>query len=678
MNINSVSAVIEAYNENELSEYGFDFDFIDGLNILTGHNSSGKSTVLSCIYYCLGLEQLIGNRGAKALSPALHEHLKIDSRVCRVKTSRCFLEFTGKDDKKFRVSRWIVDESGSKNSHYEIEIEEHGQEPYSKYIQSEQDHGDHGFYSWLAKAIGLDIVEIESSEGKSSKPLYIQNIFTSAFIEQTKGWADYFSMMPTFGIKDVKQKVVEYCLGLNSLEVGAKRDEVKLQKDEWKNRWKVIADQLQVRAKNAGIHIAAIDNNTPQVLTHIKKIKAIRLSSQNAELEIDSYIEEFKSKILNLKAKVEDQTTGSLKDPQLIEKQKDTKFSLSNYENELQKVLSNLNKEKLKKETYLTALQDIEFDLKDFRGLKKISLNRNWGMSANPHCPVCDSNLSAKANFELPEEKVTKTLEFLKSKRNTYETYLSASESVIQKYSVVIEFYKKKILHYKNVLDSLFQDMKQPQIFAVSSSIQEQVELEQKLIEVEFFKEYFLTSLVKLQEASEKFYFYVAEDKKLKVTIDSDGSKIKTFKNKFVSLLKDFGYKSNGTYTIDILQSGYHRLLPVDKPFAQEAQSIRFVSSASDFVRSIWAYYLALLTCSERHPGFLVFDEPGQHQMRVDSMKSLLNQAVKMNRQVIFAISQDRNFDDKRVNIDELKSGFDPKKLKVIHIDDRGSCITRN
>lgn len=39
-------------------------------------------------------------------------------------------------------------------------------------------------------------------------------------------------------------------------------------------------------------------------------------------------------------------------------------------------------------------------------------------------------------------------------------------------------------------------------------------------------------------------------------------------------------------------------------------EEIRADSSASDFIRSIWAYYLTLLTESKRHPGFLVMDEP--------------------------------------------------------------------
>lgn len=56
---------------------------------------------------------------------------------------------------------------------------------------------------------------------------------------------------------------------------------------------------------------------------------------------------------------------------------------------------------------------------------------------------------------------------------------------------------------------------------------------------------------------------------------------------------------------------------------------IKSDSSASDFVRLIWSYLLALhqtsatLTSPGHHPGLLMFDEPGQHSMAVDSQHAL-------------------------------------------------------
>ena len=78
MRINSVKAKIIAGTKEGFKEFGFNHSFEPGLNILTGDNSSGKSTILSCIYYCLGMEQLMGSKGTNALSPALHQALNFD------------------------------------------------------------------------------------------------------------------------------------------------------------------------------------------------------------------------------------------------------------------------------------------------------------------------------------------------------------------------------------------------------------------------------------------------------------------------------------------------------------------------------------------------------------------------------------------------------------------------
>ena len=54
--------------------FGFDFEFQKGLNIVAGHNSRGKTTINSCVYYALGMEELIGGRNEKALDKALKEN----------------------------------------------------------------------------------------------------------------------------------------------------------------------------------------------------------------------------------------------------------------------------------------------------------------------------------------------------------------------------------------------------------------------------------------------------------------------------------------------------------------------------------------------------------------------------------------------------------------------------
>jgi len=145
----------------------------------------------------------------------------------------------------------------------------------------------------------------------------------------------------------------------------------------------------------------------------------------------------------------------------------------------------------------------------------------------------------------------------------------------------------------------------------------------------------------------------------------------------FKRLLKLFGYKSNGVDNITIQDSMPNRLLPTVFIKGQQAQYIRYVSSASDFVRSIWAYYFSLLIGGDKHPGFLIMDEPSQHQMRVDSMKELLKLSSGLGKQVIFTISQDREYDSKKVNIFDLVEDIDDEEYKLLHIADGAGYIDK-
>ena len=72
---------------------------------------------------------------------------------------------------------------------------------------------------------------------------------------------------------------------------------------------------------------------------------------------------------------------------------------------------------------------------------------------------------------------------------------------------------------------------------------------------------------------------------------------------------------------------------------------MKFDSSASDGIRTIWAYTLALLQVSiekdGNHPGVIIFDEPAQQSIVSEDMKSFIRSVVEVtaNGQIIMAIT---------------------------------------
>lgn len=64
------------------------------------------------------------------------------------------------------------------------------------------------------------------------------------------------------------------------------------------------------------------------------------------------------------------------------------------------------------------------------------------------------------------------------------------------------------------------------------------------------------------------------------------------------------------------------------KPIHEDGFDLGFDLSATDMIRLIWSYLVGLLelTRSQRmdHPGFLIFDEPRQHEMAPSSYAEFL------------------------------------------------------
>jgi len=80
---------------------------------------------------------------------------------------------------------------------------------------------------------------------------------------------------------------------------------------------------------------------------------------------------------------------------------------------------------------------------------------------------------------------------------------------------------------------------------------------------------------------------------------------------------------------------------------AHEGFDLGFDLSASDMIRVIWAYLIALLQVSDsedgNHPGFLILDEPRQQETARASYEQLLHQAAEeaqRGAQIVFATSE--------------------------------------
>lgn len=106
--------------------------------------------------------------------------------------------------------------------------------------------------------------------------------------------------------------------------------------------------------------------------------------------------------------------------------------------------------------------------------------------------------------------------------------------------------------------------------------------------------------------------------------------------------------------------------LPVIKEF-----DMKFDSSASDNIRAIWAYTIALTQVSilkkGNHPNILIFDEPNQHSIIPENMASFFESIINLNNkcQTIVGITV-KDSDTKEI-LEKIKNN----KYKMINVNNK-------
>jgi hypothetical protein len=109
-------------------------------------------------------------------------------------------------------------------------------------------------------------------------------------------------------------------------------------------------------------------------------------------------------------------------------------------------------------------------------------------------------------------------------------------------------------------------------------------------------------------------------------------------KKKFIENLRSFHYSSLSSF--EGIEISAESLLPTIDGF-----DMKFDSSASDGIRVIWAFTIALLQVSVEkngnHPCVVIFDEPAQQSIVSEDMKSFVDsvRGLSKSSQIIMAIT---------------------------------------
>lgn len=645
---------IEIQTEEGL--YGCDERFETGLNLLASDdNTCGKSSILEAIYYGLGFEEIIGGKGEKVLTSVYKTYIEHDAKKLAVLEAKIYLQISNGHEivTLYRAAK-MENRDTKLITVYYAELEKIGE---AAVIEDTYVHmpnsavNAQGFHRFLEKFLHLELPKVPATDGIQRK-LYLQLVFSCMFIEQKHGWGDIFSGMPLLGIKDAKKRVLEFVMNLDTLNNEKKREKLKAEEARIKRDWEILVKDITNACNRETCDIVGLPMK-PCVLTQINLTGIHVLKNKQ---DINEYIAELKRKyneIERIKPKIVDNFE------ELQEELSKTEDAIVSYEEDMRWLREHILQERANIQVLNNNLEIINNDLRNNKDAARL---RNLGSALNcltskDICPICHQNISDSL---LPGGE---GIEIMSIDQNI--KHLEAQKDML-------EYAKKGHVHNRDEMDQKLQALQgkvfslrrlakalRNDLYAVDDNLSEamvykKIELQTKIDHLEGLLKFVEEQKKAFIKLSDEWKIYLKEKKELpkEKFSKSDYEKLKLLREKFVSNLEAYNYKSViNKKEINISEESY---LPTIEQF-----DMKFDSSASDNVRGIWAYTVALLEVSMamegNHPTVLIFDEPVQHSIVPNDMKKFLDSIIELGKNCQTIIGITVKDSDTQKNIDKLK-----------------------
>lgn len=614
-------------------KFGFDEKFNEGVNLISSYeNTKGKSSIIESIYYCLGIEELIGGRNDKILKSVFRSkiefnnieyvpldckfYLEIENSKKEVVTiNRNTSKISIQDSKLITVYEGNIDESISGKSNFE--------EYYTNLPGAATQ--ERGFQVFLENFLDWELPEIPTYDEVERK-LYMQVVFASMFIEQKRGWSDILIGIPNiFKIKEPKKRVVEFLLGLDTIEVEKKKAYIKKMEEEINLKWKNLYEDIIEEMKESNCDSNDIYLKPKILLDNYTETLNIQVEENEQYIDINEKINKLNDEITALK-----QTkpiVGMINDKLQIDLE-ENKEKLNSLELMLIKENEKENAEKFGLNKLNKILENINLDLNNNKDAKKIMelgsiKNTSIGKKV---CPLCnskieDSLLLSQKNYNTMS--IEENIEHLKQQKKLIEYAIGNRKLNINNYSDNRDKIKSEIIKLRRIIRSQINDLYEKDDSLSETSIYTKVDLQNQMEELEILKEKYFNYKRKFYDLSEELKNVLNEKEKLpkdKFT-ERDKEKISKFEQCFKEKIEKYGYKSENVSNIQISMD---KLIPTIDGF-----DMRFDNSGSDNIRAIWAYTISLLIVSRdmlgNHPNILIIDEPMQQSVIEEDLFSFID-----------------------------------------------------
>ncbi|MCC8359766.1 hypothetical protein [Salinimicrobium sediminilitoris] len=667
--VNTTNGVFGAFHEFDL-----------GLNIIRGNNTSGKSSLFQAIVYALGFEELIGGKFEKTMQSVLKDQVEYPKdNFQNVLQSNVLLEIENSHNEIITIRRFVQNPNRKSQliDVYEgslLEEESLKSRPMFIHDSGGASNEYYGFHLFLEEFLNWNVPKVLTNKGDLGK-IYIQQIASSFIIEQKSGWSDFFATMPIYGLNNKEARVVEFILDMDVYGNKMKKQELNINKRILENDWLSLAKRLEGFAEKGGGKLIGVTYN-PMIINNYNEIN-ILLSREENEYSISDFLDLLIQELEDLNKKENLNVKDKISTDEKIIQEKEDLLNQMSFDIEM--ISSELTFNKQQWTNFNYQLENLKDDLRKNKGalkVQKLGAEINLKVSEN-HCPTCNQEINDSLlplSVKQVPMRIEDNIDFLDAQIRMLVVNIEGLESKISKKEVGLLNLRKS----QNDIRSDIRDLKKELIS--DDRLPSIVDIEYKLNlkkKVEFYSK-FLEEFADLKDEliilSNHWKKLLEDQSELKgnTLSTNDISKLESLTSNFKQLLQKFNYSSKAISDIAISEDNY---LPLaKKPDGDLYYNIRFDSSASDFVRSIWAYTCSLYkTSSEKggnHPNLLMFDEPKQQDMSIDDFGKFLKElsSYKEAQTLLFASfeNSDETFKKATSEIEFHLNFIDDKLIKPI------------
>ncbi len=627
-----------------------------GLNIIRGDNTSGKSSLFQAIVYALGFEELIGGRFEKTMQSVLKDQVEYPKDTFHtVLQSFVLLEIENSNGDIITIRRFVRNPNRKSqliDVYFGSLLSSENLESRPMFIHDNGGASDenYGFHLYLEEFLNWELPKVLTNKGELRK-IYIQQIASSFIIEQKSGWSDFFATMPIYGLNNKEARVVEFILDMDVYGNKMKKQELSISKRILENDWLNLNKRFERFAEKGGGKLIGL-TQSPMIINSIEEIN-ILLSKDEEDYSISDYLNLIIEELEVLNQRDTNFVRDKINDNEELIVSKEEQLNQLSFDVEMTSSALTFDRQKLTNFNY--QLDNLTEDLRKNKGalkVQKMGAEIDLKVSEN-NCPSCNQQITDSL-LPLSIKQVPMRLEdninFLSAQIKMLQVNIESLESKIN-------FKDSKLIKLRDLQNNLRGQIRELKKELISddrlpsiADIEYRLNLQKK---IEFYSTYledFEDMRDELSSLSDKWQKILEEQEKLKKNTFSvnDISKLKSLSDSFKSLLTKFNYSSKAINDIAISEENY---LPLaKKPNDELFYNIRFDSSASDFIRSIWAYtcslYKASVINNGNHPNLFMFDEPKQQDMSINDFRHFLEELSSYNQAQTLLFASFENSDE--------------------------------